>query len=38
LFEAPEVDERLAAGLLGAHALREVSFEGHFQVRTQLGV
>src|SRR6266566_1161490 len=38
LFEAPEVEERLAAGLLGAHAPSEVSFEGHLQVRTQLGV
>jgi hypothetical protein len=38
LFEAPKVEERLAAGLPGAHALREVAFKSHLQVRTQFGV
>jgi hypothetical protein len=38
LFKTAEVDVRLAAGLLGAHALREVSFESHLQVRMQFGV
>src|SRR5215469_112969 len=38
LFETAELEERLAAGLFGGHALSEVAFDSHFQVRTQFGV
>ena len=38
LFEATEVQERLVAGFLTAHALSDVALDGHVQVRTQFSV